>query len=109
MIRIFSKGASVRLSVPSHVAGSAFDAWDVVGAQISHMGVTQTAVDIEIDDHVLAWCRWRPGQMQEQAIVLSRTIEPAVMAEIAESHEDEHIHRELRAVPRLHPRFEAFL
>ncbi|GJL68524.1 MAG: hypothetical protein NPIRA06_11590 [Nitrospirales bacterium] len=98
MIRIYSKGASVRLSVPSHVAGSAFTAWDLVGRQINQIGVKETEVDLKLDDHVLARCHWSPGQMQEQAIVLSRAIEPAVMAEIAESHEDEHIRRELREV-----------
>ena len=95
MIRIYPKGANVRLNVPSHVAGSAFDAWDLVGRQINRIGVEQTEVDIKLDDHVLAQCHWSRYQVQEQPVVLSRTLAPADLAEIAESHGDENIRREL--------------
>ncbi|MDA0525774.1 hypothetical protein [Methanococcoides alaskense] len=95
MIRIFSKGDSVRLNVPSHVAGSAFDAWDIVGRQINRIGVKQTEVDIKIDEHVLAQCHWSRYQDQIQPIVLSQTLVFEDIAEIAENHEDENIRREL--------------
>ncbi|WP_156164132.1 hypothetical protein [Methanosarcina sp. 2.H.T.1A.15] len=91
MIRIFSKGASVRLSVPSHVAGSAFDAWDIVGQQINQIGVKQTDVDIKIDDHVLAQCHWSRYQNQIQSVILSGKLALEDTAEIAEIYEDESI------------------
>ena len=98
MIRIYSKGSRVRLSVPSHVAGSAFDAWDLVGRQINQIGVKQTDVDIKLDDHVLAQCHWSQCNVQVQPIVLSQTLAPTDIAEIAESHEDENIRREVKKV-----------
>jgi len=98
MIRIYAKGASVRLSVPSHVAGSAFEAWDLVGRQINQIGVKQREVDIKLDDHVLAQCHWSQRQVQIQPIALFRTLAPRDIAEIAESHEDKNIRRELREV-----------
>jgi hypothetical protein len=96
MFRIYSQGASVRLSVPSHVAGSAFDSWDLIGNKIDQIGVKKTDVEIKLDDHVLAQCHWSQSQVREQPVVLSRTLAPADISEIAESHRDENIRRELR-------------
>jgi len=89
MIRIYPRGASVRVSVPSHVAASAFDAWDLVGRQINQIGVKHAEVDIKLDDHVIAQCHWTPLPITGQRNLLSRTPAPADMAERAESDEGE--------------------
>lgn len=96
MIRIFSKGATVRLGVPASAAGSAFEAWDIVGGRTSRMGVKETAVDIQVDDHVLARCQWRRLQEPVAPIVLSRNLQPEALAELAERHGDEAVRRELK-------------
>jgi hypothetical protein len=98
MIRIYPQGASIRLSVPSHVGGSAFNAWDLIGNQINQVGVKKTDVNIKLEDHVLAQCHWSRGEVQEQPVVLSRELPAVDMAEIAKSHSDQNIRRELREV-----------
>ncbi len=54
MIRIYSKGASVRLIAPSHVAGSRLPHGISWGDRSTQIGVKETDVDIKLDDHVLA-------------------------------------------------------
>jgi hypothetical protein len=57
-MRIYSAGAKVRLSVPERAGEAAFRAWDVVGVSFERMDVHERGVDVPLDGHVLALCRW---------------------------------------------------
>lgn len=71
MIRIYSKGASAHLNVPSHIAGAAFDTWDLTGKRIDRTGIRETELTVPLDDNVLAQCHWHPAQLQEAEVVLA--------------------------------------
>lgn len=64
MVRIYSKGANTRLKAPAHLAGAAFEAWDLVGQQLNQMGVKQPEIGIPLNDNVLAQCHWRRAPAQ---------------------------------------------
>ncbi len=90
MIRIYPKDANVRLSVPTHAGGAAFEAWDLVGTQVNRTGVRQTGVDVKLNGNVLAQCHWSRSDVPEQQPAVARVVIPEearmkVMDAIAES------------------------
>ena len=88
MIRIYSKGARVTLSVSTCVGGSAFDAWDVIGNQINRVGEKTGKVEFKVDDNVLAQCNWRPARVVKSKFAVAKTINPEMSLRIRESHPD---------------------
>jgi hypothetical protein len=57
-VRVYPAGATVRLSVPARVGGARFEGWDLGGALIDRTNVKTAEVDVPMDGHVLAVCRW---------------------------------------------------
>lgn len=75
LVRIYPKGASVTLTVPSVVGAAAFDSWDIVGNSIDWKDVRQTEVTVPLDDHVLALCNWTKTDMHEGVFMLHEVLE----------------------------------
>lgn len=102
MMRIYNKGDAIRLSVPEHAGGAAFDGWDVIGARVDPEALKTTALGVEMDDHVLAVSHWsRAMERVGQPVVLSRMIDATTLAQIAQEHGDATVRAELMSVRSL--------
>jgi hypothetical protein len=97
MIRIYNKGDAVRLSVPNHAGGAAFDGWDVIGTPMDAEALKATGLAIQLDDHVLAVSHWsRAIDRTGPPVVLSHLMDETTLAQIAEQHGSEAVRAELR-------------
>lgn len=76
MIRIYSKDANVRLNVPSHVGGAAFEAWDLIGTQTSQLGVKENEVKVKLNTNLLAQCHWNRSSVQAPRQVVAHVVIP---------------------------------
>jgi len=97
MIRVFTKGARVRMSVPEHAGGAAFDCWDVIGRSIEQTDIRESNVEFTIDDHVLAHCSWTGAHAEEETVVLAQELAPEDVAAIAAEHTDANVRSALTA------------
>lgn len=97
MIRVFAKGAKVRLNVPEHVGGAAFQSWDLVGRSVERTDVRENVVEFTVEDHVLAHCTWAPAHAHEDAVVLARDLPHEEVIRIAEHHADAVVRSEMRS------------
>lgn len=79
VIRIYDKGANVKLGVPEQAGGAVFDSWDLVGRQVNEMGVKKREVSVKLDDHVLAQCHWARARVADETIVSEIEIKPKAL------------------------------
>jgi hypothetical protein len=98
MLRIYSKGATVKLSVPQSIAGAVFDSWDIIGGDIDKKGVKTTEVEFQLNDHVLAQCHWNRSQPQVRPLAFTPVLDFKKLAEVAPGQKDEKVLQKLRAV-----------
>jgi predicted nucleic acid-binding Zn-ribbon protein len=98
MLRIYSKGATVKLRVPQSIAGAVFDSWDLIGGEIYQKGLKKTEVEFQLSDHVLAQCHWNRSQPQVRALAFTPVFDFQKLAEVATGQKDEKVLQELRAV-----------
>lgn len=98
LIRIYNKGDTVKVSVPQYAGGAAFERWDVIGASAGG----GAELNVPLDDNVLAVACWtRAGEREAEPVILSRVIDSAALATIAEEHGDEGTRHELHAARML--------
>ncbi|HWM25721.1 MAG TPA: SH3 domain-containing protein [Chthoniobacterales bacterium] len=79
VIRIYDKGANVKLGVPEQAGGAIFDSWDIVSRQNSETGVKKREVSVKLDDHVLAQCHWARARVADETIVSEIEIKPKAL------------------------------
>ncbi|GGO78455.1 hypothetical protein GCM10011348_10410 [Marinobacterium nitratireducens] len=83
LVRIYSRGAAVRLEVPELDDFARFDGWDLVGRGVDRVGEHSAAVELGLDDHVLAVCHWQPPLGEAPAVVLSEMLTSEDLGELA--------------------------
>jgi hypothetical protein len=76
VIRIYDKGANVKLGVPEHDGGAVFDSWDLIGSKVDEPGVKKREVPVKLDDHVLAQCHWARALTAGETVVDEVRISP---------------------------------
>jgi len=74
MVRIFSRGAQVRVSAPPTPSAAVFDSWDLLGRDVSRIGETAPAVTLTMSDHVLARCTWERGHRAAEPVVATMDV-----------------------------------
>jgi len=74
MLRIYPKGATVTLSVPTVEGGASFESWDLIGSQLDWKDVRQQQVSVPLEDHVLALCNWAQADVEEGVFLLSDAV-----------------------------------
>src|SRR5581483_478506 len=81
MMRIYSAGDTVALSVTAQSGGSTFDGWNVIGAPVDDTGLRLPSLQLKLNDHVLAVSNWeRAGQAKGPVVNLSSIVGSADMA-----------------------------
>jgi CHASE3 domain sensor protein len=76
VIRIYDKGANVKLAVPAHDGGAVFDSWDLIGTKVDEPAVKKREVSVKLDDHVLAQCHWARALSAGETVVDEVVISP---------------------------------
>jgi hypothetical protein len=100
IMRIYSAGDTVALSVPSQAGGAAFDGWSVIGARVDDTGLRMPSLQLKLDDHVLAVSSWAlAGEAKGPMVNLSTIVGSANMAKAIEEAPAGPIRRALKARP----------
>lgn len=73
-LRIYDKGARIRMNVPGEIGEARFVHWDLVGRTVEKPQVSQTEVNLKVDDHILAQSWWCRQPQSVETIVLTRTV-----------------------------------
>jgi hypothetical protein len=85
LMRIYSTGARVALSVPAQAGGSAFDGWNVIGAPVDDIGLRMPSLQLKLDNHVFAFSHWaRTGEAKGPTINLAALVGSAETANVVQ-------------------------
>ena len=79
VVRIYAKGANMKLGVPEHAGGAVFDSWDLVGREVDEPGMKKREVSVKLDDHVLAQCHWTRALATGETVVDEVEITPRAL------------------------------
>jgi hypothetical protein len=89
LVRIYTQGDAVQLSVPDHAGGSAFEGWDVIGSTSVARNPETRTLTLKMSDHALAISHWtRTVERTGPPVVLARVIDHETLREIAARHQD---------------------
>jgi hypothetical protein len=96
-MRIYNRGAELRLSVPAAPPGACFERWQLIGAGRPDVDEPDTGA-IRLDDDLIAQCCWTSARDRVERFDLIDSLDPAQLAALAESCAD----GTLRKAFRLH-------
>ncbi|HSJ10864.1 MAG TPA: hypothetical protein VK928_13155 [Longimicrobiales bacterium] len=86
MVRIFSRGAQVRIAATQPRSAATFDAWSLVGRHVNMPRVTDPAVSVTLSDHVLARSTWNRASAALESAVVMPQVDTAAIQRMLEQH-----------------------
>lgn len=102
MLRVYSKGAKVRLQVPGLLGGATFEGWDLLGGSDPLTCVRMQTVEVDMSDDVLARCHWSVAGPRVTILSVAHALPAAEFNALVEGFEDttvRHTLRRSRAAP----------